>query len=253
MRAVAIIPARYASTRLPGKPLLEIAGKFLVQHVYERCLEACRLTTTVIATDDERIVAAARSFGAPVQMTSPDLPSGTDRVAAVAADRDEEIVLNVQGDEPQVAGVDLDRLVAALEADPRAAMATLGEPLTEVDYHSPHAVKVICDLKGIALYFSRSPIPHGLTRFPGALDLSGPAADLNSLPVLKHRGIYAYRREALLTLRGLPPAPLEQLEKLEQLRAMQQGMPIRVVPTLRTGIEINTPEDYSRFLKGATE
>jgi 3-deoxy-manno-octulosonate cytidylyltransferase (CMP-KDO synthetase) len=238
MAAVAVIPARFASTRLPGKPLLKKTGKYLLQHVFEGCQSARRIERTIVATDDSRIQAAATSFEAEAVMTSPDHPSGSDRVAEVARELETEIIVNVQGDEVEIDGVDLDLLVEALEADPQLQLATLATPLRDASsWHNPHIVKVVVDQRSRALYFSRSCIPHG-----------GGAKDCTA--VLKHRGIYAFRRTALLSLAALPPTELEKTERLEQLRALGHGYPIHVTQTPRDGIEVNTPEDYQRFVKG---
>jgi len=234
-RAAAILPARYASTRLPGKPLLAETGKPLIQHVWEQVSRAERLDPVIIATDDERIAAAARSFGARVAMTRADHPSGGDRVAEVAAGLDAELILNVQGDEPEIDPGDLDRLVERL-AGAGDDMATLARPLGAAEAHvlaDPNAVKVVFGDDGRALYFSRSPIPHGDDPVGAHL----------------HLGVYAYRREVLLRLAGLPPAPLERRERLEQLRALAAGISIGVVLTDHHGLGIDTPDDYARFVE----
>jgi 3-deoxy-manno-octulosonate cytidylyltransferase (CMP-KDO synthetase) len=237
--ALVVIPARYASTRLPAKALLRDTGKYLVQHVFERCRMARTVGRVLVATDDPRIAAACASFGAEAVLTSPEHPSGTDRVAEVAAHAREDIVLNVQGDEPQIDARDLDALVEALREREDADMATLGTPLASLEqWRDPNVVKIVCGDGGRVLYFSRSPIPHGLAE--------------DSLPrARKHRGVYAYRRSVLLDLARRPPVPLEVLERLEQLRALFHGYRILVLETPREGIEVNTPEDYRRFVEGA--
>ena len=235
LRAAAILPARYASTRLPGKPLLDRTGKPLIQHVWEQVSQAKCLDPIIIATDDERIAEAARGFGAEVAMTRADHISGTDRVAEVAAGLDAELILNVQGDEPEIDPGDLDRLVQRL-ASTDDDMATLARPFGahEADLLAdPNAVKVVFADDGRALYFSRSPIPHGTE--PEGTWL--------------HLGVYAYRREALFALARAEPHPLELRERLEQLRALARGLTIGVVPTEHHGLGIDTPEDYARFIQ----
>ncbi len=241
MSVVAVIPARLGSTRLPEKALLRESGKYLVQHVWERVRSARTIVRVIVATDHERIAAAVRSFGGEVAMTSPAHPSGTDRVAEVARTIAAEgaLVVNVQGDEPEIDGADLDLLVDALAADHDCPIATLATPFRkDAEAASASAVKVVVDAAGRALYFSRSLIPHG-------------AAVGAALPPAKHRGVYAFRREALLAAAALPVAALEQQERLEQLRWLHHGMRIRVVATPRDGIGIDTPEDYRQFLQRA--
>ena len=241
MKTAIIIPARYASSRLPGKPLLRQTGKYLVQHVYERaCLAKCA-TTVVVATDDPRIVAAVESFGGRVMMTRRDHPSGTDRVAEVAARLDADLLINLQGDEPLVDPSSLDLLADQLENNSAADMATLAVPLRSFEqWQNPNCVKVVCDAKGRALYFSRSPIPFVRDGKP----------DFAAQPprFLQHLGLYAYRRPFLQQLSQLPPAPLEQLEKLEQLRVLAHGRAIQVGIVGQAGIGVDTYEDYERFI-----
>ena len=234
-RAAAILPARYASTRLPGKPLLDQTGKPLIQHVWEQVRRAKCLDPIIIATDDERIAEAARGFGAEVAMTRDDHVSGTDRVAEVAAGLDAELILNVQGDEPEIDPGDLDRLVQRL-ATTDDDMVTLARPFGAGEAEllaDPNAVKVVFGDDGRALYFSRSPIPHGT----------------DPMGTWLHLGVYAYRREALFALAGAEPHPLELRERLEQLRALARGLTIGVVPTEHHGLGIDTPEDYARFIQ----
>ncbi len=240
MRTAIVIPARYASSRLQGKPLLRSTGKYLVQHVYERACQARRADTVVVATDDPRIVAAVESFGGKCAMTRRDHPSGTDRVAEVAASLDADIVVNLQGDEPQIDPAAIDLLPELLEKDCEAATATLAAPITSEDsYRDPNCVKVVRDDQGRALYFSRSPIPHVRDGRP----------DFNGLPVqfLQHIGVYAYRREFLLQLAAQPPASLEKLEKLEQLRVLKLGRRIQVGIVSHAYRGVDTFEDYQRF------
>jgi 3-deoxy-manno-octulosonate cytidylyltransferase (CMP-KDO synthetase) len=240
---VAVIPARFASTRLPGKPLLSATGRPLIQHVVEAARRARSLQRILVATDDPRIAAAVAGFGGEAVMTRADHPTGTDRVAEVAAGLDgARIIVNLQGDEPEVSGAALDRVVALLADDPEPPMATLATPIrTEATYRDPACVKVVCTRGGRALYFSRSPIPchrDGLPR---------PAAAGQALAYL-HLGLYAYRREFLLAIGSLPPSALEAAEKLEQLRVLDAGYPIAVGLVEEPSIGIDTPEDYRRFV-----
>jgi 3-deoxy-manno-octulosonate cytidylyltransferase (CMP-KDO synthetase) len=242
MNTAIIIPARYASTRLPGKPLLRATGKYLIQHVYERACECARATQVIVATDDPRIEAAVRSFGGAVRQTRRDHASGTDRVAEVARDLDVDVVVNVQGDEPLIEPAALDLLPELLERDPLADMATLAVPFQSVEqWRNPSCVKVVCDAAGRALYFSRSPIPYVRDGQPDFATAS---------PVfLWHLGVYAYRRSCLLQLAATPPAQLEQLEKLEQLRALAVGRTIQVGRVAHSGGGVDTLEDYEHFVR----
>jgi 3-deoxy-manno-octulosonate cytidylyltransferase (CMP-KDO synthetase) len=241
MKTAIIIPARYASTRLPGKPLLRQTGKYLVQHVYERACQARKAGSVIVATDDPRIVRAVECFGGQVVRTRRDHPSGTDRVAEVAQQLDADLILNLQGDEPLVDPAALDLLFDLLLKHPEAEMATLATPLRSLEqWQSPHCVKVVCDAHGRALYFSRSPIPYVRDGRP---DLT-----LRPARFLLHLGLYAYRRSFLLRLAALPPEPLEQLEKLEQLRVLALGHPIQVGVVEQAGFGVDTYEDYERFV-----
>jgi 3-deoxy-manno-octulosonate cytidylyltransferase (CMP-KDO synthetase) len=240
LRAVAIIPARWASTRFPGKPLARETGKYLVEHVWERVRAAKRVERVIVATDDERIAAACREFGAEWAMTPADCPSGTDRCARVAAGLDCDLVVNVQGDEPELDPRNVDALVALLERTD-APMATLALASgDEAAFLSPHVVKVVRDLRGNALYFSRAPIPHARD---GALTLS----------FLWHVGIYAYRRDFLAVLAALPPSPLERTEQLEQLRVLEAGHAIAVGGAVGRAGGIDTPEQYREFVARSRE
>jgi 3-deoxy-manno-octulosonate cytidylyltransferase (CMP-KDO synthetase) len=242
MEIVAVIPARFASTRLPGKPLLSDTGRPLIQHVVEGARKASRLDRVIVATDDTRIAEAVVGFGGECVMTRSDHPTGTDRVAEVAAGLPgARIVVNLQGDEPEISGHALDLVVELLERDPDAPMATLATPIvSEEVYRDPSCVKVVCSAAGRALYFSRSPIPHhrdgASSRPPGQ-----PLAYL-------HLGLYAYRRDFLLALATLPPSPLESTERLEQLRVLESGRPIAVGIVDEPSVGIDTPEDYRRFV-----
>jgi 3-deoxy-manno-octulosonate cytidylyltransferase (CMP-KDO synthetase) len=248
MSVLAVIPARYASTRFPGKPLADLCGKPLVVHTCERAREAKRVDEVVVATDDARIAEAVEANGFRAVMTSPDCPSGTDRIAEVAAGRpDASIIVNVQGDEPLIAPEVIDRAVEALESDPTCAVGTaVIRIVRREDFESPHVVKAVLDLAGRALYFSRSMVPN-LTR-ASAEDLAlfapeGAAASVAAFLGFKHFGLYVYRREALLRIVQLPPSPLERVEKLEQLRFLEHGFRIRAVETALDSIGVDTPED----------
>ncbi len=226
-----VIPARWASTRLPGKPLLPLAGKPLVRHVWERCRKVRGADAVIVATDDMRIAGAAFDFGAEVAMTSPKHPSGTDRIAEVAKNlAGFEIVLNVQGDEPFIQPSLVEKLAEALKKDRSIQMSTAACALDPADLANPNCVKVVTALDGNALYFSRSPIP---------CDRDGDAHPKR----WRHLGIYGYRRKFLLEFVQWKQTPLEKSEKLEQLRALEHGAKIRVVPAKPTGPGIDTAED----------
>jgi 3-deoxy-manno-octulosonate cytidylyltransferase (CMP-KDO synthetase) len=246
MKAVAVIPARYASTRFPAKPLANRTGKFLIQHVVENALKAKTTSAVITATDDERIAAAVRSFGAPVAMTRSDHPSGTDRVAEVAAGLDAEIIVNVQGDEPTLPPHYIDRLVERMRSDRGADMATLAAPFPAGESpDDPARVKVVLGVTGRALYFSRSRIPFVRDAAGGSGATGGSPASV----CLLHLGIYAYRRDFLLRLAKLPPTPLEQFEKLEQLRVLEHGHSIAVEIVEAATQGIDTPEQYEEFVR----
>ena len=240
MRVAVVIPARYASTRLPGKPLLADTGRPLIQHVVERARSAGDFPV-VVATDDDRIRAAVTAFGGTAVMTRPDHPSGTDRVAEVAAGLDCDVVVNLQGDEPQFDPAGVRLLVALLAADPGADVATLATPVRDAAvYADSNAVKVVTDARGRALYFSRSPLPYVRDGDP----------DFAAEPpvALLHVGVYAFRRDYLLALAARPPGRLERLEKLEQLRVLEAGgvITVGVVPHGHRGVD--TPADYAAFV-----
>ncbi len=237
-----VIPARYASTRFPGKPLVPLAGKPMLQWVYENAGRS-GAHEVVVATDDPRIATVARAFGAPVAMTSPAHQSGTDRIAEAATRAGwdaADIVVNLQGDEPLLPPALLRQVAALLAADPGAAIATLATPVRSLEeYLDPNAVKVVAGPDGRALYFSRAPIPWHRDGAPGG----GPS----HVGARRHIGLYAYRVGALQRLAALPVAALEEIEKLEQLRALVNGLPIVVADALeRPGQDINTPEDLER-------
>jgi 3-deoxy-manno-octulosonate cytidylyltransferase (CMP-KDO synthetase) len=237
-KITAIIPARWASTRFPGKPLVELQGKPLVQHVWERAGRAQLVDRVIVATDDMRIAEAAFNFGAEVALTSPNHPTGTDRLAEVAAKlKTARIILNVQGDEPDIAPATIDRLAHALREDPRLGMVTAANPVADpADIHNPNVVKVVTDRTGRALYFSRSVIPH---------DRDG----RGGVKYLRHQGIYGYRRKVLLDFVRWKPTSLEQAEKLEQLRALENGVSIGVIMVRRASVGVDAPEDLARAEK----
>jgi 3-deoxy-manno-octulosonate cytidylyltransferase (CMP-KDO synthetase) len=242
MRTIVVIPARFASSRLPGKPLLRATGKYLIEHVWERARSARTPQRILVATDDRRIEAAVRSFGGEAVMTRADHPSGTDRVAEAAGDDPADIVINLQGDEPLVEPDAIDFASSLLLRHHDAAMATLAAPLKSLEqYHSPHCVKVVVGDLGQALYFSRSGIPHVRDGQP----------DFGRQPFqfFQHVGLYAYRRDFLLRLAKTPPSPVEQIEKLEQLRVLALGRRVQVgvIPQAAPGID--TPEDYDQFVQ----
>ncbi len=246
MSITAIIPARYGSSRLPGKPLLEIAGKPMILHVVERTKAVRSITRIIVATDDERIFQVVTAAGAEAMMTSSAHPTGTDRLAEVAAQIDAEIIVNVQGDEPFIAPATIEAALQPLLDDCSVVMATTCEPiLSAADLLNPNVVKVVMDRSGFALYFSRQPLP-----FPRAevLTHGSLAAALQAQPELldrfaKHTGMYVYRRAFLLEYARLAPTPLEQNEALEQLRALEHGYRIKVVKAAHRSLGIDTPAD----------
>ncbi|MCC6697460.1 MAG: 3-deoxy-manno-octulosonate cytidylyltransferase [Candidatus Hydrogenedentes bacterium] len=233
-----IIPARYGSTRLPGKPLALIAGKPMIQRVYERCMESAVLASVCVATDDQRVIDAVRGFGGQAVLTRRDHPSGTDRIAEVVRTLDADIIVNIQGDQPFIDPAMIDEVVGPLMADSSVNISTLMYRITsEEDLANPSVVKVVVDLYGNALYFSRSLIPY-------------PREAINHA-VYEHVGTYAYRRETLLQLAMLPSTTLERAESLEQLRWLEHGLRVRVVESLIpdrgfSGFSVDTPEDLAR-------
>lgn len=234
MSVIAIIPARFDSTRLPGKALAEIGGVPMIVRVWQQTRRARSLARVIVATDDQRIARAIREAGGEAEMTASTHQSGTDRIAEVAERISAEIYLNVQGDQPFIEAADLDALAAPMIADASLAMATLATPIVDdEEWYNPNKVKVVCDSGGDALYFSRSPIPH-------ARDGGRPAA------ARRHIGVYGYRRDFLLAFAALEPGVLEQIEKLEQLRALERGYRIRVVASVAPSLEVDTPEDLAR-------
>ena len=239
MSVAAIIPARYASSRLPGKPLLAETGMPLIQHVYERVAQVDEIGQVVVATDDERILAAVRQFSGKAVMTRPDHLTGTDRIAEVAKELDATLIINVQGDEPEISPTHLQALIRRMGDGAR--MGTLACPFDQnEDASDPNTVKVVIDQQGRALYFSRALIPFARDS----------AVLIN--PQL-HIGVYAYRRDFLLEFANWMPTPLEQTEKLEQLRALEMGVPIEVVVVSHAAPGIDTPEDYAAFVRRFTQ
>jgi 3-deoxy-manno-octulosonate cytidylyltransferase (CMP-KDO synthetase) len=241
--SIVVIPARYASTRLPRKMLLRETGKSLVQHTYEAAVRAKRPAAVVVATDHEEIAAEVERFGGKVVMTSPDCQSGTDRVADAARQLSSAgLLINVQGDEPEISADAIDRLVEMMNSNSTAGMATLATPLPNADQlANPACVKVVFDGKGRALYFSRSPIPY--VRDPD------PSRPFNQPTIYyQHLGLYAYRRDVLLDFAKLPASTLEQSEKLEQLRLLQAGGEILIDVVRHASSGIDTPEDYAAFV-----
>lgn len=233
MKFACVIPARYASTRLPGKPLADIAGKPMIQRVYEQVSKAKEPALVIVATDDQRVFDTVKAFGGTVAMTSPHHPTGTDRLAEVATTYDDiDVIINVQGDEPLIDADVIDQLAELFLEDPALQMATVGSPLLEEEYDEPSAVKVICNKRGDAMYFSRSLIPYPRNAFVNA--------------PMKHVGIYAYRRQFLLDYANMEPTPAEQTESLEQLRALENGYTIRVIKTDKRFVGVDTPEDLDR-------
>jgi 3-deoxy-manno-octulosonate cytidylyltransferase (CMP-KDO synthetase) len=234
-----VIPARFASTRFPGKVLAQISSKTMLQHVYERSIQARYLTSTTIATDDERVYSVAKGFGARVCMTRADHPSGTDRVAEVASAESAEIVVNIQGDEPLIDPAAIDAAILPLVHDAEIVMGTLKKRIEHArEITDPNVVKVVTDRHGDAIYFSRCPIPY-----VRSTQAAGPSGHF------KHIGLYVYRREFLLKYSGLPIGPLEQAERLEQLRALENGYRIRVIETEYESLGVDTPADLDRVAR----
>ncbi|MBI3087712.1 MAG: 3-deoxy-manno-octulosonate cytidylyltransferase [Candidatus Omnitrophica bacterium] len=248
MKAVGIIPARYGSTRLPAKALAMLNGTPLIQHVYEQARQATRLDEVIVATDDERIVQAVAQAGGKAMMTSAAHRSGTDRVAEVARTLDAQVVLNIQGDEPLIRPEQLDQLADFLLAHGAVPMATLRTPIARCeDAANPNIVKVVVDQDGYALYFSRAPIPfrRPVSGSPPTGRAVGGVPDTGSV-YWKHIGVYGYQRDFLLKFPHLEPTALEQLEQLEQLRALERGYRIAVLDTAHDTVSVDTAEDLKR-------
>jgi 3-deoxy-manno-octulosonate cytidylyltransferase (CMP-KDO synthetase) len=233
--AVAVIPARWASVRFPGKALVEVAGKPLIQHVWERAQLLTAVDRVVVATDDERIARAVTAFGGTAAMTSHAHPSGTDRVAEVMRGVDAELVVNLQGDEPIFDATAVDELVRVMADDPTIQMGTLAHPIRDTDEREDlNVVKVVLDQAGYALYFSRAPIPF--------------RRQAGFVATLRHPGIYVFRAAFLQRFASLAPTPLEKTETLEQLRALEHGVRIRVVIAAHGSLGVDTPADVKRLV-----
>jgi 3-deoxy-manno-octulosonate cytidylyltransferase (CMP-KDO synthetase) len=253
MSVVAIIPARYGSTRLPGKPLAEIGGKPMIQHVYESASKARVLDRVVVATDDQRIVDAVRAFGGEVMLTAAHHASGTDRLAEVARKLTADWLVNVQGDLPFIHATTITQAVVPLRRDQTLPMGTACTAIfDEEEWRNPNVVKVLTDRSSCAIYFSRAPIPYARN---ARIDPAGKpirASTKRRLWGYRHLGLYVYRRDFLLKFARLAPTPLEQIESLEQLRALQNGYPIHVALVDEKSVEVDTPADLKkaeRYLK----
>ncbi len=236
MKAIGVIPARYGSKRFPGKPLADISGKPMIQHVWEKASQAKTLEKVIIATDDERILKKAREFGAEAVLTSPSLSSGTERVAEAAKDLDVDIVANIQGDEPLIEPQAIDEAIKSLVDNPKIPMATLAYKIAKKEeIEDPNVVKVVFDKDNFALYFSRSLIPYSKLQDPRS-----------RITAYKHLGLYSYRKNFLLEFAQMKPTPLEKIEGLEQLRVLENGYRIKVVETECDSIGVDTPEDLEK-------
>jgi 3-deoxy-manno-octulosonate cytidylyltransferase (CMP-KDO synthetase) len=235
LAVVAVIPARYASTRLPGKPLADLDGRPMIEHVYRRASASPLVSQVIVATDDLRVATRVREFGGKVKLTKATHETGTDRLAEVAASLDCDIVVNVQGDEPLIDPGAIGELVAPFASDRSLQMTTLYRRIhSPAELNNPNIAKVVLDRGGFALYFSRAPIPH----------IRDPRGGWP--PLYRHIGLYAYRRSTLLVLAGLEPTPLERAEALEQLRALEHGIRIKAIETQYESFEVNTPEDLEQ-------
>lgn len=240
MKVLAIIPARYESTRFPGKVLAKKTGKYLIQHTWERAKQAKLIDSVLIAADDNKIVEAARSFSADCVLTSKKHQSGTDRIAEAAKDTDADIIVNLQADEPEIDPANIDYLASMLINNPNYPMATLTAGFENADQiFDPNIVKVVVDINGRAIYFSRSPIPFDRDR--------GGIGDVKNY--LRHLGIYAYRKDFLMKFTTLEQSNLEKIEKLEQLRAIENGYPILIGKVKHSCDGIDTPQQYEEFIK----
>lgn len=240
MKILGVIPARYGSTRFPGKPLVNLQGRPLIQWTIEGAKKSKLLGDVIVATDDERIKAAAEAVGVKVAMTPSDLPTGSDRIHAAIKNLECDVVVNIQGDEPLVTGELIDRLAQVFIDDPRMDMATLAHPITEEDLQSPNAVKVVMNHKDEALYFSRYAIPYSRSK----------ASEMGTYEgCLKHIGMYAYSKSFLKQFCEAPPALIEKAESLEQLRALYLGAKIKVIRVKEASLGVDTPEDLVRLEK----
>jgi len=234
VKVAVIIPARYGSTRLPGKPLAEIAGHPMIYHVYVRARSVENVGEVIVATDDARIADAVRGFGGNAHLTSAKHRNGTERIAEVASNMDADIIVNLQADEPLIDTEAVGLAIRALLESDEIPMSTIMTRLrSEDEVSDPNVVKVVCDQRGFALYFSRSPIPYLRSNAQGAIH--------------KHIGVYAYRREFLLSLSKMKPTPLERAESLEQLRALENGYKIKVIETDYDSPSVDTPEDLEKI------
>jgi len=241
-KVAAIIPARYGSTRFPGKPLALIHGLPMIQHVCQRVAKAKMVNRVIVATDDARIVTVVEGFGGEVMLTRADHPTGTDRLAEVAEKIDSELIVNVQGDEPLIDPRMIDQAIAPLLENRQIQMGTLASRIDQIDdFYNPNVVKVVKDQSGFALYFSRAPIP-----WPRDLDSDQLTKSLPQLDLLRHIGLYVYRRELLLDYPTWPKTPLENLENLEQLRALERGIDLYVAETEFRCHGVDTPADLER-------
>ena len=238
-KVIVVIPSRYASTRLPGKPLVPLAGKPMVQHVYERAKRAQTVHRVLVATDDQRIMDAVAAFGGEARMTRSDHRTGTERIAEVAVHEDGDVFVNVQGDEPLIDPVAIDTAVGALLEEPQAQISTVSTPIRHAgDIMDPNVVKTVLDFDGNALYFSRAPIPW--------IRDTQQKVHVN---YWKHLGLYVFQREALLEFPTLPQGALEKIEQLEQLRWLENGWKIRVAEVAHDAVSVDVPEDVARVEK----
>ncbi len=238
-KVIVVIPARYASTRLPGKPLVPLAGKPMVQHVYERAKRAQTVHRVMVATDDQRLMDAVTAFGGEARMTRSDHRTGTERIAEVAVHEAGDVFVNVQGDEPLIDPVAIDTAVGALLEEPQAQISTVATPIRHAgDIMDPNVVKTVLDFDGNALYFSRAPIPW----------IRDTQQKLH-VKYWKHLGLYVFQREALLEFPTLPQGELEKIEQLEQLRWLENGWKIRVAEVAHDAVSVDVPEDVARVEK----
>jgi 3-deoxy-manno-octulosonate cytidylyltransferase (CMP-KDO synthetase) len=243
MNIIAIIPARYASTRLPAKPLVDICGKTMIQRVYEQAKQSKLINNVIVATDDELIAEEVASFGGTAELTPVDIHSGSDRIALAAKNKNADIVVNVQGDEPLIDPQLIDQTIQVLIDDKQAVVGTAVKKISSsTDVFNPNVVKAVLDVSHYALYFSRSPIPH-------ARDEKLGTAWLDTIEYYKHFGIYVYRANFLQKFTRLAPTPLEKAEKLEQLRILENGYKIKCVITEYESFPVDTPEDLQKVIE----
>ncbi len=246
MSAIVIIPARYSSTRFPGKPLALLHGVPVIEHVYRNSLHSRLAEEVIVATDSEPIYEKVLSFGGKAVMTSGNHTSGTDRIAEAAAILDYDIIVNVQGDEPLIKAEMIDAAISLLD-DPEASIGTLAKRVSDRrEIFDPNVVKVVFDVKGFAFYFSRAPIPYYRNLFDAEVQMSG---DMSGLFIYKHIGIYSYRRNVLQEITRFEPSRLEMIEKLEQLRAIEHGYKVKLKETFFETVGVDTPEDLERIEK----